>query len=102
MLECLKFILKFVADFCAMLFTIDLGNGLSFGLLMCICFIVFPMVHRVVCFIKQDAIDELNAQYESSRPTESWSATREQHASLPNNTTLVTHHSLYKSRRYKL
>lgn len=101
MLKAISFILKFVADFMKMLFTIDVDNDLSFGLLFCVIFILLPIIHRIICFIKQDAIDELNDKYEESRPRESWTATKERHARTSDGGYLSTHHSFYKSRRYK-
>lgn len=100
MLSALKFIFKFVADFCAMLFTINVDKHLSFGLLMCIVFILLPIIHRVICFIRQDAIDELNDKYEESRPRESHFA--EYHESTPYRNGILSYsHSFSKSRRYK-
>lgn len=59
MLESIKFILNCVIELAKMLFNVNIGNGLNLGLLICIIFIFLPIVHRVICFIKQDAIDEV-------------------------------------------
>lgn len=48
MFECIKFIFKIIADFLSMLFTIDIGNNMSLGMLLCIIFFVFPMVLSLV------------------------------------------------------
>lgn len=60
MLECIKFILEYVAKFCAMLFTIDIGNNMSLGLLLCILFIFLPTLFRVLTIISHNVIDELD------------------------------------------
>ena len=48
MLQVLRFLLNTVIDFMKMLFTVDVGDGLNLGLVMCIVFIFFPMILRVV------------------------------------------------------
>lgn len=68
MLEVLSFILGTIISFMKMLFTIDLGDGLNLGLLMCIVFIFLPMMLRIINFLKQDAMEELNSAYDESRP----------------------------------
>lgn len=65
MIEVLKFILKFVADFTKMLFTIDVGSGLSLGLVMCIVFIFLPLVLIVINFLKTVLVDEIDESYDS-------------------------------------
>lgn len=60
MLDCIKFILQYVAKFCAMLFTIDIGSGLSLGLLLSIIFIFLPVLYRVLTYLKHDVIGELD------------------------------------------
>ena len=57
MLEVLRFIFSTIIDFLSMLFTIDLGNGLNLGLLMCIVFIFFPIMLRVINLLKNYAND---------------------------------------------
>lgn len=64
MIEVLKFILKFVADFIKMLFTIDVGNGLSLGLVMCVVFIFLPLVLVVINFLKTTLVDEVDEVYD--------------------------------------
>lgn len=64
MIEVLKFILKFVADFIKMLFTIDVGSGLSLGLVMCVVFIFLPLVLIVVNFLKTVLVDEIDEKYD--------------------------------------
>ena len=65
MIEVLKFILKFVADFIKMLFTIDVGSGLSLGLVMCVVFIFLPLVLIVINFLKTALVDEIDESYDS-------------------------------------
>ena len=65
MIEVLKFILKFVADFTKMLFTIDVGSGLSLGLVMCVVFIFLPLVLIVINFLKTVLVDEIDESYDS-------------------------------------
>lgn len=51
MLEVLRFILKSIADFISMLFTIDLGFT-SLGVLLCIIAFFFPLVLFFVNYLK--------------------------------------------------
>ena len=67
MIEVLRFILKCVADFISMLFTIDVGNGLSLGLIMCVIFIFLPLVLIVVNFLKVVVVDEVDEKYDLFR-----------------------------------
>ena len=64
MLEVIKFLLSYIVAFMRMLFTIDVGNGLNLGLLMCIVFIFLPMILRIINFLKMYSTeviaDELN------------------------------------------
>ena len=64
MLEVLRFIFSYIVQFISMLFTIDLGNNLNLGLLMCIVFIFLPMMLRIINFLKMYSTeviaDELN------------------------------------------
>lgn len=60
MLECLKFIFQQVANFCSMLFSINLDNGLSLGLIMCIIFILLPVSFRVLTIISHSVLNELD------------------------------------------
>lgn len=64
MIDVFKFILKLVADFIKMLFTIDVGNGLSLGLLMCVIFIFLPLVLTIVNFLKVVVVDEVDEKYD--------------------------------------
>ena len=64
----LKFILSSLISFIQMLFTVQVDDGLSLGVLFCICFILFPIMLRVINFIKQDAIEELDEKFDASRP----------------------------------
>ena len=102
MLQVLRFIFSTIIDFISMLFTIDLGNNLNLGLLMCIVFIFLPMMLRIINFLKQDAMEELNNAYEESRPRESWSSTEHQRLKIGNGKWFTTNHTRTRSRRYKL
>lgn len=63
MFEVLKFYIKCITDFMAMLFTIDVGFT-SLGMLMCICFIFFPTVLAFIHIIKFVVIDELDDMHD--------------------------------------
>lgn len=52
MFECIKFIFKIMTDFIKMLFTIDIGNNMSLGMLMCIVFIFLPTILVFINFLK--------------------------------------------------
>ena len=64
MYEVLKFIIKCIVQFCAMLFTIDIGFT-SLGTFMCIIFIFLPIVLAFVNFLKGALISELDNRYDS-------------------------------------
>lgn len=66
MLDVLKFILKSVADFVSMLFKVDIGEGLSLGLLMCVIFIFLPLFLTFVNFLKIVIVDEIDESYDLS------------------------------------
>lgn len=66
MLDVLKFILKSVADFISMLFKVDIGEGLSLGLLMCVIFIFLPLFLTFVNFLKIVIVDEIDESYDLS------------------------------------
>lgn len=74
MLQVIRFLLHTIIDFMRMLFTIDVGNNMSLGLLMCIVFIFLPMMLRIIAFLKRDAMEELNDRYDESRPREIFSS----------------------------
>ena len=64
MLQVLKFILERVVEFLKMLFTIDVGDNISLGLMMCILFIFLPLVLVVVNFLKTALVDEIDERYD--------------------------------------
>ena len=66
MLDVLKFILKSVTDFVSMLFKVDIGEGLSLGLLMCVIFIFLPLFLTFVNFLKIVIVDEIDESYDLS------------------------------------
>lgn len=67
MFEVLKFILKCIAQFISMLFTIDIG-GISLGLFMGIIFIFLPMMLTFVNFLKNgDGLDILSHRKKSDK-----------------------------------
>ena len=59
MFDCIKFLFKIIADFLSMLFTIDIGNNMSLGMLLCIIFFVFPMVLSIANFLRHSDDFEL-------------------------------------------
>ena len=63
-LQVLKFILERVVEFLKMLFTINVGDNISLGLMMCILFIFLPLVLVVVNFLKIVLIDEIDERYD--------------------------------------
>lgn len=67
MLEVIKFLFEYTLKFLSMLFTIDVGNGITLGIMMCVVFIFLPIVLVVVNAIKTTIIDELDESYDSSR-----------------------------------
>ena len=75
MLEVLKFILKCVIQFVSMLFKIDVGFT-NLGVVMCICYILFPMLLVIVNYLKSSVVEELDEKYDESRPVESLTASR--------------------------
>ena len=101
MFEVLKFIIKCIGQFIAMLFTIDIGP-MSLGMLMCVVFIGFPMFLFFVNFLKTSFLEELDDRYDFYRPTESWRSSERVHLSLGEGHTFTTYHDRYQKRRYKL
>lgn len=67
MLDVMKFILEQVVAFLKMLFTIDVGNGINLGLMMCIIFIFLPCVLIVVNFLKVTLISEIDEKVDWKR-----------------------------------
>lgn len=106
MLECLRFILKCVVDFIAMLFRIDVGFT-NLGTVMCICYILLPMLLVIVNFLKVTLLEEFDESYDEKRPRETWSSTEHQWLRTPGSTkeagsVFSTYHTRSRSRRYKL
>lgn len=64
MIEVLKFIFKCLTDYLKMLFTIDVGSGLSLGLVMCVVFIFLPLVLLVINFLKITLVDEIDEKHD--------------------------------------
>lgn len=60
MIECIRFILQQLVNFCSMLFTIDIGNNMSLGLIFCIIFIFLPVVLHVLTVIKHSVLGDLD------------------------------------------
>ena len=100
MLQVLRFLLNTVIDFMKMLFTVDVGDGLNLGLVMCIVFIFFPMILRVVLFLKRDALEELNDRYDESRPREVFSDTYTRPVKFRDGSVTYTH-SITRRRRMR-
>ena len=67
MLEVIKFLFEYTLKFLSMLFTIDVGNGITLGVMMCVVFIFLPIVLVVVNAIKTTMIDELDERYDNSK-----------------------------------
>lgn len=65
MLEVLKFILNCIVKFLDMLFSIDIGNNMNLGLLMCVVFIFLPLVIVFINFLKFKFLDEFDDYYDS-------------------------------------
>ena len=101
MLEVLKFILKCVIQFVSMLFKIDVGFT-NLGVVMCICYILFPMLLVIVNYLKTSVIEELDEKYDESRPRETWSSTEHQRLKTGNGQWFSTQHTRSRSRRYKI
>lgn len=102
MFQCLWFILKTIADFAKMLFTIQVDNNLSLGLLMCICFIFLPLMLRVIKFIRQDALEEIDEAVDANRPREFWSGGFSESAyDKKSGRTYHYSHEFSRSRRYR-
>lgn len=64
MLECLKFIFNIILSFLHMLFSIDVGFT-NLGVVMCICYILLPMLLIIVNFLKSTVIEEFDERYDS-------------------------------------
>lgn len=47
-----------------MLFTIDVGSGLTLGLVMCVVFIFLPLVLVVISFLKVTLVDEIDEKHD--------------------------------------
>lgn len=99
MLSVIKFILNCVIAFARMLFTINIGNGLNLGLLMCVIFIFLPITLRVLNLIRQDAIEELDDRYDTSRPVETNSYSRHQSIRMSPTEVYNYSHSVTQRRR---
>ena len=101
MIQVIKFILNSIIEFISMLFTIDLGNNLNLGLLMCIAFIFLPMMLRIINFIKQDAIEELDDKYDESRPRNVISSTLTETSNLGNGKKYIYSNQVRVRRRMR-
>lgn len=66
MIDVLKFIFEYTLKFISMLFTIDVGDGINLGTMMCVVFIFLPTVLFVVNFLKSSFLDELDDRYDHS------------------------------------
>ena len=99
MLQVIRFLLHTIIDFIRMLFTIDIGNNMSLGLIMCIVFIFLPMMLRIIGFLKRDAIEELDDRFDESRPRETSSSVYSLPVKFSDGSTITTRHSITRSRR---
>lgn len=100
MLECLKFILKCVNDLISMLFRIDVGFT-NLGVVMCICYILLPMLLFIVNFLKSSFLSELDETYDERRPRETWTKTIHKRVKTGDNQWTIINHSKSKSRRLR-
>ena len=101
MFEVLKFIIKCIGQFIAMLFTIDIGP-MSLGMFMCVVFIGFPMFLFFVNFLKTSLMDEMDERYDFNKPTESWRSSERVHLNYGDGHTFTTYHDRSRQRRYQL
>ena len=75
MLECLKFLLNLVIQFIGSLFKVNVGFT-SLGVVFCIVYILFPIMLAIVNFIKTTFVEELDENYDESRPREYLTASK--------------------------
>lgn len=101
MLQVIRFLLHTIIDFMKMLFTIDIGNNMSLGLLMCIVFIFLPMMLRIISFLKRDAMEELNDRYDESRPINTTSMTLYEKTNIGNNRSTIYRNTVSRRRRQR-
>ena len=100
MLEVLKFILKCVIQFVSMLFKIDVGFT-SLGVVMCICYILFPMLLFIVNFLKTSVLEELNERYDEERPRNIVSESFSERTRLGNGKVLTYNNTVSYNRKLK-
>lgn len=100
MLEVLKFILKCVIQFVSMLFKIDVGFT-NLGVVMCICYILFPMLLFIVNFLKTSVLEELNERYDEERPRNIVSESFSERTRLGNGKVLTYNNTVSYNRRLK-
>lgn len=100
MFEVLKFIIKCIGQFIAMLFTIDIGP-MSLGMLMCVVFIGFPMFLFFVNFLKTSLMDEIDERFDFKKPYEFWKTSEKSHVDYGDGYSFTTFHGLSQKRRYK-
>ena len=67
MFECIKFIFKIMTDFLKMLFSVDIGNNMSLGMLMCVIFLFLPAMLSVINFLKNADDIELAEMFRSRK-----------------------------------
>lgn len=67
MFECIKFIFKLMTDFMKMLFSVDIGNNMTLGMLMCIIFIFLPAILSVINFLKHADDLELAEMFKKNK-----------------------------------
>lgn len=63
MLQVFRFIFNYVVEFISMLFTIDVGFT-NLGTLMCIIYILLPVMLIIVNFVKVQLVEELDDYYD--------------------------------------
>lgn len=66
MLETIKFLLQLASQLIAKLFTIDIGFT-SLGILLCIVYILLPIMLAIVNSLKHQIVSEIDDTYEIRR-----------------------------------
>ena len=106
MLDVLKLIFKCMLMFINKLFTIDVGFT-NLGTVLCIVYILLPMLLVIVNFFRSNLVSELDERYDESRPIETWTSVENQWLRSPGSTrdygrVFRTNHTRTRKRRYRL
>lgn len=101
MLQVFQFIFNCVAAFIAMLFTIDVGNGTNLGVIMCIIYILLPVLLSIVNFLKNGLLEELDERYDESKPRNIISSTLTENRNLGNGKRYTYTNTVRYNRRFR-